>query len=134
VAALQAHYEHGPSTDWQTRHVTAYAAAHPWEDWAETSAHYFHIVDTVETAGSFGVSLKPKHPDAQAMTADPRNVSHWDKGFDRILENWLPLTYAFNELNRGMGLPDLYPFVLSACAIEKLRFVHEVLNLRSAAL
>jgi hypothetical protein len=51
--------------------------------------------------------------------------------FDRILQNWLPLTYALNELNRGMGLPDLYPFVLSAPAIEKLGFVHEVLNVRA---
>ena len=83
-----------------------------------------------ETAASFGVALKPQHPDARAMTADPRSVSEWDAGFDRILENWLPLTYALNELNRGMGLPDLYPFVLSAPAIEKLRFVHEVLNVR----
>jgi hypothetical protein len=87
-------------------------------------------VDTVETAASFGVALKPKHPDAKAMTADPRNVSEWHASFDRILQNWLPLTYALNELNRGMGLPDLYPFVLSAPPIEKLRFVHEVLNVR----
>ena len=116
--------------DWQTRHVSAYAAAHPWEDWAETSAHYFHIVDSVETAASFGLTLRPKHPDAKAMTADPRNISQWEGGFDRILEHWLPLTYALNELNRGMGAPDLYPFVLSAPAIEKLRFVHGVLNAR----
>ena len=111
--------------------MSAYATAHAWEDWAETSAHYFHIVDTVETAANFGVALRPKHPDAKAMTADPRSVSGWDSGFDRVLENWLPLTYALNELNRGMGLPDLYPFVLSAPAIEKLRFVHGVLNVRT---
>jgi hypothetical protein len=65
------------------------------------------------------------------MTADPGSGPRWDTGFDRILQNWLPLTYALNELNRGMGLPDLYPFVLSAPAIEKLRFVHEVLNVRA---
>ncbi|HTD65465.1 MAG TPA: putative zinc-binding metallopeptidase [Candidatus Limnocylindria bacterium] len=130
-AALQNYYQQGPPGDWQMRHVSAYAAAHPWEDWAETSAHYFHIVDTVETAASFGVTLRPRHPDAKAMTADPKNISAWNGGFDRILENWLPLTYALNELNRGMGLSDLYPFVLSAPAIEKLRFVHEVLNIRA---
>ncbi len=128
--ALQSYYQQGPPPDWQQTYVSAYATAHPWEDWAETSAHYFHIVDTVETAASFGVTLRPKHPDAKAMTADPKNVSAWDGSFDRILENWLPLTYALNELNRGMGIPDLYPFVLSAPAIEKLRFVHEVLNSR----
>jgi hypothetical protein len=130
ASALQTYYDQGAPADWQMHHVSAYAASHPWEDWAESSAHYFHIVDTIETAASFGVALRPKHPDAKAMTADPRSVSEWDAGFDRILENWLPLTYALNELNRGMGLPDLYPFVLSAPAIEKLRFVHEVLNVR----
>jgi hypothetical protein len=131
AASLQTYYQQGAPTDWQSPHVSAYASAHPWEDWAETSAHYFHIVDTVETAASFGVALRPKHPDAKAMTADPRNASQWDTSFEGILQNWLPFTYALNELNRGMGLPDLYPFVLSAPAIEKLRFVHEVLNVRA---
>ncbi len=126
--ALRNYYQHGPVADWQNRFVTAYASAHPWEDWAETAAHYFHIVDMVETAGSFGVSLRPRHPDAKAMTADPRNVQQSDTQFDRMLEHWLPLTYALNELNRGMGVPDLYPFVLSLTAIEKLRFVHDVLT------
>jgi len=130
-AALKTYYQQGAPKDWETRHVSAYAAAHPWEDWAETCAHYFHIVDTVETAASFGLALKPKHPAAKAMTADPGSGPRWDAGFDRILQNWLPLTYALNELNRGMGLPDLYPFVLSAPAIEKLGFVHEVLNVRA---
>ena len=42
--------------------------------------------------------------------------------------NWFPLTYALNSLNRGLGLPDLYPYVLSPTAIEKLRLVHEVIT------
>ncbi|HWN97018.1 MAG TPA: putative zinc-binding metallopeptidase, partial [Methylomirabilota bacterium] len=131
TSALQNYYQQSAPADWQSRHVSAYAAAHPWEDWAETSAHYLHIVDTVETAASFGLALKPKHPDAKAMTADPRKALSGDGSFNRLLENWLPLTYALNELNRGMGLPDLYPFVLSAVAIEKLQFVHDVLNVRA---
>ena len=126
--ALQAYYQQGAPADWQTRHVSAYATAHPWEDWAETSAHYFHIVDTVETAASFGMALKPRHPNAQSMTTDPKSVVNLDSSFDRILGNWFPLTYALNELNRGMGLPDLYPFALSNLAIIKLRFVHELLH------
>jgi len=128
AAALETYYQKGAPADWQDHHLSAYATAHPWEDWAETSAHYFHMLDTVETAASFGMALRPKHPDAKAMTADPRTIPSGEGSFDRILENWLPLTYVLNELNRGMGLPDLYPFVLSAPAIEKLRFVHEVLN------
>jgi hypothetical protein len=128
TTSLQNYYQQGAPGDWQERHVSAYASSHPWEDWAETSAHYFHIVDTVETAASFGLALSPTHPDAGSMTADPRSVSPLGSSFDSILQNWFPLTYALNELNRGMGLPDLYPFVLSNPAIQKLRFVHEMLH------
>ena len=126
--ALQAYYRQGPPADWQSRHITAYASAHPWEDWAETWAHYLHIVDTVETAASFGITLNPRHPDSKAMTADPTKVAEPDTTLDKVLEHWLPLTYALNALNRGMGLPDLYPFVLRGPAIEKLQFVHEVVQ------
>lgn len=127
-AAVWRHYQCGPPADWQTRHISAYASAHPWEDWAETWAHYLHIVDTVETAASFGITLNPAHPDAKAMSADPMKVAEPDTSFTSVLEHWLPLTRALNSLNRGMGLPDLYPFVLSAPAIEKLQFVHEVVR------
>jgi hypothetical protein len=127
-AALQRYYQQGPLADWQSRHISAYASAHPWEDWAETWAHYLHIVDTVETAASFGVTLNPTHPGAKAMIADPTKVAGPDTTFDKVLEHWLPLTYALNALNRGMGLPDLYPFVLLGPAIEKLQFVHEVVQ------
>ncbi len=128
-AALWAYYQHGPPDDWQTRHISAYASAHPWEDWAETWAHYLHIVDTVETAASFGITLHPTHPDARAMTADPQLVAESDPAsFDKVLQHWLPLICALNSLNRGMGLPDLYPFVLSGPAMEKLQFVHEVVQ------
>jgi hypothetical protein len=41
---------------------------------------------------------------------------------------WYPLTIALNSLNRGMGLSDLYPFVLSPRAIQKLRFVHDLID------
>jgi hypothetical protein len=124
ATALQNYYQQGSPADWQNRTVSAYASSHPWEDWAETWAHYLHIVDTIETAASFGMSLHPKHPAAKMMTADPKKVAATDAGFERMLENWLPLTYALNSLNRGMGLPDLYPFVLSAPVVEKLRFIH----------
>jgi hypothetical protein len=126
AAALKSHYEQGAPADWQDRHVSAYASSHPWEDWAETWAHYFHIIDMAETAAGFGMTLSPKHPAASAMSAAPQNPAPVNTDFDALLENWFPLTYALNSLNRGMGLPDAYPFVLSSTAIEKLRFIHEV--------
>jgi hypothetical protein len=128
TAALQRHYREGPPIDWAERSVSAYASVHPWEDWAETMAHYFHITDSLETAAGFGMSLKPKHPSARLMTADARKTIEAHAGFEQLLSTWFPLTYALNSLNRGMGLPDLYPFVLSETAVSKLRFVHEVIE------
>jgi hypothetical protein len=52
---------------------------------------------------------------------DPHDVAD----LDRLIDAWLPLTFAVNSLNRSMGQPDLYPFVLSPSAIGKLGFVHE---------
>jgi hypothetical protein len=49
------------------------------------------------------------------------------------MQAWGPLTVALNALNRSMGLADPYPFVLPDPAIEKIRFVHEVIE-RAAVL
>jgi len=126
--ALRQYYEQGSPPDWQTDHVSAYATAHPWEDWAETWAHYFHIMDMMETAESFEITLAPNHSAAGATTAKPRNAFDVNTSWEAILENWLPLTYALNSFNRGMGLPDVYPFVLSKRAMDKLQFIHEVVG------
>lgn len=122
-AALDAHYEHGPPPDWEQRFVSAYATMHPWEDWAETWAHYLHIRDTLQTAGAFGVSVA-----GPVASADPALASDPDPepedSFAAIVDSWIPLTYALNAINRSMGSADLYPFVLPAPVIEKLAFVH----------
>jgi hypothetical protein len=125
--ALQQHYAAGPPPDWQERFVTAYAAAHPWEDWAETWAHYLHIVDTLETAAGCGVSLQPSRPDEPRLARVPPAVVTPHRTFERLLDSWFPVTYMLNNLNRGLGLADPYPFVLSTPVIEKLSFVHEAL-------
>ena len=124
AASLQRHYETGPRDDWPDRFVTAYASAHPWEDWAETWAHYLHMIDTLETAATSGLSLRPRRPDEPALTRVPAEEVAPDASFDRLLASWFPVTYLLNNLNRGMGLADAYPFVLSPPAVEKLRFVH----------
>jgi hypothetical protein len=48
--------------------------------------------------------------------------------FAEIVETWLPLTYALNAVNRSMGAHDLYPFVLAPKVLEKLRFVHDLVE------
>lgn len=130
--ALKQYYQQGPPSDWQARYVSAYASVHPWEDWAESWAHYFHIIDMVETAASFGMILRPKHPEAGSMSACPPNPADATMDFGAVLEYWFPLTYALNSLNRGMGLSDAYPFAVATPAVEKMRFIHDVVRAASA--
>jgi len=124
AAALQAHYGSGPPPDWARSFVSAYAASHPWEDWAESWAHYLHMSDMLETAAECGLSLKPKGRDEPVLL---RATSGTEEPFERLMASWFPLTYIHNNLNRSMGLGDGYPFVLSSPAIAKLRFVHETI-------
>ena len=127
--ALQQHYDQGPRIDWQQQFVSAYASVHPWEDWAETWAHYLHMTDTLETAAACGLTLRPRRADEPMLKSPPPALPATRfAAFDRLIDDWFPLTYVLNNLNRGMGLPDGYPFVLLPPAVEKLKFVHETLN------
>ena len=126
--ALDRHYTEGPPAQWEQRFISAYAATHPWEDWAESWAHYLHLVDALETAGAAGLALRPKRPDEPRMQPPPDPLNPRLRDFDAMIESWLSLTYVLNNLSRGLGLPDSYPFVLSSPAIEKLRFIHETID------
>ncbi len=126
--ALERHYIHGPPENWQNSYVSAYATAHPWEDWAETWAHYLHVTDTLETAADSGVRLHPRRRDEPALHEVVNPIDDADISFDRMMNAWLPLTYVLNNLNRGLGMSDAYPFVLSEPAMDKLRFVHETVE------
>jgi len=134
-AALRRNYREGPPADWRQHYVSAYASVHPWEDWAETWAHYMHIVDTLATAMSFG--LKPSRislPFGRFGTEalyDPESPGA--ERFVSFLNAWLKMTAVMNELCGSMGQPDFYPFVLSPDAIKKLHFVHVVALQASAA-
>jgi hypothetical protein len=127
-AALSTHYDEGPPGDWQDQYISAYAAAHPWEDWAETWAHYLHIVDTLETAAHFGLEVERPMPNGKVQRSDPQFDPYRIDAFEPLIQHWLPLTFALNSLNRSMGLADLYPFVISGPVIDKLRFVHETIR------
>ncbi|MGP0093100.1 MAG: putative zinc-binding metallopeptidase [Xanthobacteraceae bacterium] len=129
AAALQRHYSNGPPPDWPEHFVSAYASTHPWEDFAETWAHYFHMVDTLETANAFGLSVQPRLSKGADLAAKIDFDPH-QGDFDRLIEAWLPLTFAFNSINRSMGLQDLYPFVLAPSAIVKLGFIHALIDRR----
>jgi hypothetical protein len=123
-AALDRHYNDGPRDDWANAYVSAYATMHPWEDWAETFAHVLHILDTLQTAVSFDLRVVGERS-AREPLHEP---------FDRVIEAWLPLTYALNAVNRSMGKDDLYPFVLPPAVLDKLAFVHGLVRDAAARL
>ncbi|TKC88656.1 hypothetical protein FAZ69_12930 [Trinickia terrae] len=124
AAALDTYYKNGPPADWAQSYISAYATMHPWEDWAETWAHYLHIVDTLDTAVSCGLALLPDSPHEPTLV-DQTPVE--DAGFDSLMARWFPLTYVLNSLNRSLGMPDGYPFTLPPPVVDKLRFVHRVI-------
>jgi hypothetical protein len=125
VQALQEHYGKPDSGGWVDDYVSHYAAAHPWEDWAETFAHYLHIHDTIQTAAAWGTRVDG--PRLALNTAAPVSAEPGqpEDAFADIINTWLPLTFALNAINRSMGYDNLYPFVLSPTVLEKLRFVHD---------
>lgn len=127
-AALERHYTQGAPSGWQRNYISAYATAHPWEDWAETWAHYMHIVDALETAHTSGLCLQPFRQNDPSFVAQ----GGFDPGalfdFNSALQDWLALAYVLNNQNRSMGHPDSYPFVLSTPVIAKLEFVHRLIH------
>jgi hypothetical protein len=113
--ALQRHYSTGAGHDWQDNFISAYATMHPLEDFAEVFGHFLHIADTLQTAEEFG--LVSDEPVVSPLEAPMAEV---------IALTWLPLTRGLNQINRSMGRPDLYPFVLAAPVITKLAFVADL--------
>ncbi|MDF1484814.1 putative zinc-binding metallopeptidase [Ramlibacter sp. H39-3-26] len=125
--ALRAHYARTPgSAAWQDDHVSFYAASHPWEDWAETWAHYLHMVDLLETAWAYQttVVVPGDAPDAGTRVGNP--FSDPPLPFDALVRQWVPLTLMLNSLNRSLGQEDAYPFALPARVLDKLCHVHDV--------
>lgn len=119
-AALQHHYEAGPPADWTSRFLTSYASAHPHEDWAETAAHLLHLTDIADSFVASGLSSS----ELPGAGWDP--YSETDP--DRLIHGAATVAMGINHVNRSMGLPDLYPFVLSKLARQKLAFVHNWLR------
>ena len=135
--AIRRHYEdsHRSDTSWQTEYISRYATMHPFEDWAETFAHYLHILDTLQTAESFGLgthaipTLRPVTDQGQSQATRP----YGSTTFEQVIDLWLELSCALNQVNRSMGHKDLYPFVLSPTVLGKLAFVDRLVTERSAA-
>jgi hypothetical protein len=127
AGALKIYYKNGAPADWSENFISPYATSHPWEDWAETWAHYLHLMDTLETAFSFGIRIQPDMvQDTRGIQASIQQDPYDMEDFKQIIKWWLPLTFAVNSLSRGMGYADFYPFVISEPVVKKLQFIHEL--------
>jgi hypothetical protein len=126
--ALATYYSNGAPASWEENHVSAYASSHPWEDWAETWAHYLHMVDALETAEAAG--MEPRAAGLLFGAAWPfkKYDVYRQETFDSLMERWVPLSLALNSLSRSLGHRDFYPFVISAVARSKLAFVHRLVR------
>ncbi len=127
-SALDHYYANGPSENWQNVWISAYASMHPWEDWAETWAHYLHMVDTLETANDCKLSIAGKEVKNPLVKYDHADEAYFAISFTQLFNDWCRLTQSLNAVNRSMGIDDAYPFVISISALNKLRFVHETIK------
>lgn len=128
--ALENHYKNGPLADWRDRFISAYATSHPWEDWAETWAHYLHMTDGLNTAMDFGIDASEVEPSAQPFTrADLYDPDARDADiFLAFVNRWISLTAVINQLSLSVGHRALYPFVIAGPVIAKLQVIHMVIR------
>lgn len=130
-AALDAHYDDGPGAEWAVEHISQYATTHPWEDFAETFAHYLHIADALETSATVGVLVHGPNgvpaPLAGSLRVEGR-TDIADLRMSEVLTLWHGFSLALNSINRSMGKDDLYPFVITPTIAKKLAFVHDLVR------
>lgn len=107
--ALADYYAKPVDDSWKVDFISRYATAHPWEDWAETFAHFLNMNDVLETA--YYVGLIDKNPTSGRME------------FGEMILLWVSTSYRLNQLGRSMGSGDLYPFVLTDAVIAKMSFI-----------
>jgi hypothetical protein len=132
AAALQRHHAEGAPADWPGAFISAYATAHPFEDFAESFAHHMHIVDTLETANALGLSIDARANPDEALKTEVAFDAYHAGSFDEIVAAWTPVSVALNSLTRSLGQQDAYPFVLSRTIVEKLDFIHRLIRAQQA--
>ncbi|SHJ92982.1 hypothetical protein SAMN02745244_03600 [Tessaracoccus bendigoensis DSM 12906] len=123
--ALQRHYRNGAPAGWEQAHISSYATMHPWEDFAETFAHYQHILLTLAITATGGLVMKQGRQPALAADVVPR-TDYSDVPMSVALADWHWISHLLNRANHAMGKGDLYPFTIPGPVAEKLSFVHRV--------
>ena len=140
ASALSKHYQSGTPAGWEQQHITAYAASHPWEDWAETWAHYLQIIEGLETCECLGIDVRNLAlplvmlpAEAGALPAGLPQSVHADGEFLAWLQRWMCVSTVLNEISHSIGEAPLYPFVIPVRVAQKLRLAHHYPQVWGAA-
>jgi hypothetical protein len=107
--AMTTYYQNGPRPDWKQFFISAYASAHPWEDFAESFALYLDIISVLDTASHLSKSSRAQF---RSRSVTP------------LIERFQEVGVLVNEFNRTVGLIDLVPEVIIQPVVEKLDFIH----------
>jgi hypothetical protein len=130
-AALQRHYQGDAPANWQHDFISEYATAHPWEDFAETWAHYLHITGTLATIADSGLVVEADRVKWDLSYNVDARESYADGTIEDIMADWLVLSGVLNRVNNAMGRDDLYPFTIFPHVVTKLGFIHRVVTTAS---
>jgi hypothetical protein len=125
--AIERHYKFGAPPEWHQAFISEYATMHPWEDFAETWAHYLHITGTLQTAAAIGIHLDATVTNLRDTDVVPLE-SYADEPIQRLLSDWEWMSQGFNRINRAMGFGDLYPFDIVGPVRHKLGFMHDIVT------
>jgi hypothetical protein len=126
--ALNRHYEQGAPDGWEASYISEYATMHPWEDFAESFAHYLHITDTLSTAAAGGLALQASRVDGLIDEDVVPRASYQGATMQEMLADWSWVSLLLNRVNHAMGRGDMYPFTLTEPVRTKLDFVHRVVQ------
>jgi hypothetical protein len=130
--SLSGYYERGAPAGWDQDFITAYASSHPWEDWAETWAHYLQIVDGLETCEGLGIQVKhialplvTLPVEAGFLPTILPSTGEEEGEFLAWLQRWMCMSTMLNEISLSLGEGSLYPFVISVRVAQKLRLANQ---------
>ncbi|WP_210465426.1 zinc-binding metallopeptidase family protein [Rufibacter roseolus] len=113
--AMDLYYKNGPKPNWQNSYISAYATMHSWEDFAETWGTYMDMMAVLDTADNHDLLELPSDDLV-------------DTQLEEMLTRYADLSLKVNEVNRSLGLPDLLPETFSEPVIEKLRYIHRLIQ------
>lgn len=113
--AMTQYYQNGPKAYWAKSYISAYATMHPWEDFAETWGTYLDMVAVLDTAEN-----------AELLQLPAADLV--DNQLETMLLRYADLSLRVNEVNRSLGLPDLLPETFSDPVVEKLTYIHRLIQ------